>query len=132
MNQTDIESLIDAAGRARANAYAPYSRFRVGAAVRAGGRVYSGGNVENASYGLTVCAERVAVFTAVAAGQQRIEAVAVVSDAAVPAAPSGACRQVLHEFNPAMTVIMAAGDVRVVRPLAELLPDAFSASDLPA
>jgi cytidine deaminase len=127
-----IERLIVAAQRAREQAYAPYSRFRVGAAVRAGGRVYTGGNVENASYGLTICAERAAVFAAVAAGHRQIEAVAVVSDAAVPLAPCGACRQVLHEFGPAMSVIMAAGDVRVVRPLPELLPSAFDAGDLPS
>jgi cytidine deaminase len=132
MNQTEIEGLIAAAERARGRAYAPYSRFRVGAAVRAGGRTYGGCNVENASYGLTICAERVAVFTAVAAGQRRIDAVAVVSDATVPVAPCGACRQVLHELNPAMTVIMAAGDVTVVRPLAELLPSAFGVSSPPA
>ena len=130
MDTAQVESLVAAAERARERAYAPYSRFRVGAAVLAGGRVYDGCNVENASYGLTVCAERVAVFAAVAAGERQIDAVAVVTDAGRPVAPCGACRQVLFEFGPAITVIMQSGDRTAVRPLAALLPDAFGPADL--
>ena len=126
----DQERLIAAAERAREQAYAPYSRFRVGAAVLAGAAIYGGCNVENASYGLTVCAERAAVFAAVAAGARQIDAVAVVSDASTPVAPCGACRQVLHEFGPAMTVVMRGGGETRVRPLAELLPIAFGAGSL--
>jgi cytidine deaminase len=124
--------LIEAAQAARAHAYAPYSRYRVGAAVLAGGRVYAGCNVENASYGLTICAERAAVFASVAAGQARIDAVAVIGDGEPPTTPCGACRQVLHEFGPEIDVIMLAGDAVVARPLAELLPLAFGPEDLAA
>ena len=130
MDEPAIHRLVEAAERARDRAYAPYSRFRVGAAVLAGGEVFAGCNVENASYGLTVCAERVAVFSAVAAGQRRIDAVAVVTDAATPTAPCGACRQVLYEFGPTMTVIMSARGEMLVRPLSELLPLAFGPDDL--
>jgi cytidine deaminase len=130
METTLVRSLITAAAAARGHAYAPYSRFQVGAAVLAGGEVYTGCNVENASYGLTICAERSAVFAAVAAGRRRIDAVAVVSDAPAPTAPCGACRQVLHEFGPEMQVIMAGGGGTVTRPLRELLPLAFGPEDL--
>jgi len=130
MDESTIRRLVKAAEGANERAYAPYSRFRVGAAVLAEGKVYTGCNVENASYGLTVCAERVAVFTAVAAGHRRLEAVAVVTEAATPTAPCGACRQVLHEFGPAMTVVMAAGGETLVRSLSELLPLAFGPDDL--
>ena len=130
MNQKATERLIDAARGAMAHAYAPYSRFRVGAAVLAGGTIFAGCNIENASYGLTICAERVAVFAAVAAGERRIEAVAVVTDATDSIAPCGACRQVLNEFGPEMSVIMSAGGETVVRTLSELLPLAFGPEHL--
>ncbi len=130
MDQEITGTLIEAARGAMAHAYAPYSGFRVGAAVLAGGRFFPGCNVENASYGLTICAERAAVFAAVAAGERRIEAVAVVTDDALTIAPCGACRQVLNEFGPGMTVIMAARSDTVVRPLSELLPLAFGPDDL--
>ena len=123
-------SLIAVATRAREAAYAPYSGFRVGAAVLAGGEIYAGCNVENASYGLTICAERAAVFAAVAAGQRRIDAIAVVGDAATPTAPCGSCRQVLHEFGPDMQVIMAGERETVRRSLSRLLPLAFGPEDL--
>src|SRR4051812_453230 len=97
-----IDELVRAAQDARTRAYAPYSNFAVGAAVLAGGAIYRGCNVENASYGLSMCAERVAVFTAVASGGRAIDAVAVVGSAERPTPPCGACRQALNEFGPHM------------------------------
>ena len=132
MTEDEVRRLLAAAEQYRARAYAPYSRFRVGAAVLAGGEIYGGCNVENASYGLTICAARTAVFAAVAAGARQIDAVAVVSDAPAPVAPCGACRQVLHEFAPAMTVVMHGGGETSVHSLPELLPAAFGPADLPA
>ncbi|HAG07745.1 MAG TPA: rRNA maturation RNase YbeY [Peptococcaceae bacterium] len=121
------DELLEAARRAMENAYAPYSGIRVGAAVRtASGAVFTGCNVENASYGLTLCAERAAVAAAVAAGHRDVVAIAVVSDAEKVHSPCGACRQTLHEFNPDMLVIHTnpAGTHRYR--LRELLPAAFS------
>jgi cytidine deaminase len=120
---TDNE-LIAAAWEARANAYAPYSNFQVGAAVLASdGSIFTGCNVENISYGLTNCAERVAVGTAVAAGVRVFDKVVVVADTSVPISPCGACRQVLAEFG-VKTVILANRAERVVYSLEELLPRA--------
>ena len=124
------QTLIAAARQARQNAYAPYSGFAVGAALRTrSGRVFTGSNVENVSYGLTICAERVAVAKAVSEGERDLEAIAVVSEGAVT--PCGACRQVLAEFNPDLRVILAdvEGDPREFR-LSELLPEAFLPGDL--
>ncbi len=105
--------LIDRAVAARAAAYSPYSRLTVGAALRAAdGRVFSGCNVENASYGLTICAERAAVFAAVAAGAREIVEVAIASDAGM--SPCGACRQVLAEFGAAMAVSIVDGSGEAV------------------
>ena len=123
-------SLVAAARAARARAYAPYSGYRVGAALRTeGGEVISAANVENASYGLTICAERAAVAAAVAAGHRRFEAVAVAADGPEPASACGACRQVLHEFpaGPRLRVVLAgeSGDAFVVTTLDELLPGGF-------
>lgn len=121
-----ITRLVANARKVRGNAYVPYSRFAVGAAVlTANGRIFSGCNVENASFGLTICAERNAVASAIAAGQRPI-AVAVVSENG-QAAPCGACRQVLAEFSPDMSVVLAAvdGDAFVVYSLNELLPALF-------
>jgi cytidine deaminase len=124
--------LIQAALEARARAHAPYSKFHVGAAVRtAAGDIFAGCNVENASYGLTICAERAAVCAAVAAGHKQLTAVAVVTSGGY--APCGACRQVLAEFGPTMDVILVDADdpsrVRTTT-LDKLLPDSFSGAAL--
>lgn len=118
------ESLVQAAWNARQNAYAPYSSFAVGAALLAAdGRIFTGCNVENLSYGLTCCAERVAVGSAVAGGAREFVAMAVVADTQTPVSPCGACRQVMTEFS-IPTVILANRDQRLELPLAELLPRA--------
>lgn len=126
------EALLAAARLARERAYVPYSRFPVGAAVRAAdGRIFQGCNIENASYGLTICAERVAVFQAVAAGVRQLVAVAVVGPGDEPCRPCGACRQVLREFGLEMRVIMAGEDGPVeVTTLDELLPRSFGPDHL--
>jgi cytidine deaminase len=124
--------LIHAAAAVRLHAFAPYSRFRVGAAVRgASGHIHTGCNVESASFGLTCCAERVALFKAVSEGEREIVAVAVVTDVSPPAAPCGACRQVLFEFGADMAVIRAnlAGE-RVDAVMRDLLPDGFDGKSL--
>ncbi len=126
------ERLVAAATAVRANAYVRASGFAVGAAVLAAdGRVFVGCNVENASYGLTICAERAAVCAAVAAGVQQLVAVAVVTDLPDPARPCGACRQVLAEFGPGMDVVLAnrAGG-RMLTSMAALLPDPFTFADV--
>lgn len=122
-----LESLVERARAASQSAYCPYSCFPVGAAVLAGdGAVYDGCNVENASYGLTVCAERSAVFQMVARGANRILALALFTETAEPAAPCGACLQVIGEFGPDAIIIAAcSGPGRRRTTLAELLPQAF-------
>jgi cytidine deaminase len=125
------DDLVAAAREARERAYAPYSNFTVGAGVLAGGRIYSGANVENASYGLSMCAERVAATTAVAAGERAIEAVAVVGSATKPTPPCGACRQFLSEFGPDMLVVVETSDgERETWRMSEVLPHAFGPSFL--
>jgi len=124
------QDLLVAARQARQKAYAPYSNFNVGAALRTrSGLVFSGCNVENASYGLTICAERVAVTKAISEGERDFEAIAIVSQGGV--APCGACRQVLAEFNPQLRVLLAdlEGNNRELG-LSDLLPEAFLAGDL--
>jgi cytidine deaminase len=127
-----LPALLRAAARVRQKAYAPYSGYLVGAAVLAGGRVYSGCNVENSAYPLSVCAERNAVAMAVAAGARRIEAVAIVGGRDRPAAPCGGCRQVLAEFSaPDTPVVYASADGQSVSThMAALLPAAFGPADL--
>lgn len=126
----NIEALIEEAKQAREGAYAPYSHFAVGAALLTrSGRVFTGANVENASYGLTVCAERVAVFKAVTAGEREFQAIAIASSTG--ASPCGACRQVLAEFGLDMLVISVDMDDRVRQwTLEELLPASFGPQDL--
>lgn len=127
------DDLVSAAKQTRDKAYAPYSRYKVGAAVRCiDGRVFTGANVESASYSLTCCAERVAIFKAVSEGCRCFEALAVVTDGPRPAAPCGACRQVLVEFSPAARIIMEnlQGD-RVEALARDYLPDAFLPTALP-
>jgi cytidine deaminase len=127
-DQARERALVAAARAARRRAYAPYSRFQVGAAVLAGGQVHQGCNVENASYGLTVCAERNAVGAAVLAGARRIDAVAVASGTTPPTPPCGACLQVLAELGGPETPVLLAGPrgAAVRTTLGELLPRAFS------
>lgn len=126
------DELVDAARAARARAWAPYSHFAVGAAVRTeSGRVYTGVNVESASYPLTCCAERVAIYKAVSEGDARITAVAVVTDTSPPAHPCGGCRQVIFEFGPDALVTSASVDGEAVtQSIRELLPGAFDGSAL--
>jgi cytidine deaminase len=111
---------------AAVNAYAPYSHFAVGAALQPEGGIdpVTGVNVENASFGMTSCAERNAVFSAVTAGHRRFEAIAVYADAD-SAPPCGACRQVLAEFSPEITVVFRRGGMVVAAALGELLPERF-------
>lgn len=120
----DTRELIEAAKAVRANASAPYSGFCVGAAIRTGsGKVFSGCNVEIASYSLTCCAERVAVFKAVSEGEREITSVAVICPGDRPTTPCGACRQVLSEFGSDVTVWMSTVDNVVERaPLSDLFP----------
>lgn len=123
--------LINAAREARKWAYAPYSNYRVGAAVlTSSGRLYDGVNVENAAYPTGICAERVAVFKAISEGERNLEALAVVSSNG--GSPCGACRQVLSEFGPDTIVLIANEDAIVFQEtnLRELLPGAFGPADL--
>lgn len=122
---TDFDDLAQAAATARYFAYAPYSGFKVGAALRCtSGAVIAGCNVENVSFGLTVCAERISVGVAVAQGETKFEAIAIIVDAERPVMPCGACRQVLAEFNPDLLVWCGtlSGRVSTWR-LTDLLPE---------
>jgi cytidine deaminase len=125
-NSSELD-LYAHAQAAAVNAYAPYSHFPVGAALQPEGGVEPviGVNVENASFGMTLCAERTAVFTAVTAGHRRFVAIAVYADAET-ASPCGACRQVLAEFSPDITVIFRRGGEVVAAALDELLPERFA------
>ncbi|NTU70217.1 MAG: cytidine deaminase [Coriobacteriia bacterium] len=126
LTQPDL-ALLAFAREVQEKAYAPYSMFRVGAAVYANGDIFQGVNIENAAYGATLCAERAAIAAAVSAGCTDITAIAVVGDSESPVTPCGCCRQVLAEFNPDMRVIMGgASDEVLVMTLEELLPEAFA------
>jgi cytidine deaminase len=125
LTQPDL-ALLAFAREVQEKAYAPYSSFRVGAAIYANDEIFQGVNVENAAYGATLCAERSAVAAAVAAGCTDISAIAIVGDSESPTVPCGCCRQVLAEFNPEMRVIMGGStDEVLVMTLEELLPEAF-------
>ena len=122
----DAKALIEAATKARGNAYAPYSGYQVGAAALGGsGRIYSGCNVENTSYGLTVCAERVAILKAISEGEKEVAALAVATENGAP--PCGACRQVLFEFGPTARILLSGADGTLKElTVGGLLPDAFT------
>jgi cytidine deaminase len=125
---TDAD-LIAAARRVRDNAHAPFSGFRVGAALETNdGRIITGCNVENATYGLTICAERVAMFKALSEGHRKFRCVAVVADTTNPTPPCGACRQILWEFGGDLEVILGNLEAETARmKLSELLPHPFDA-----
>lgn len=126
------EQLVQLALEARQHAYAPYSNFKVGAALlTSSGKVFTGCNVENSTYGLTVCAERVALWKAISEGGREFSAVAVVTESERPASPCGACRQLLWEFGGNLEVILAnTRGVRESQRVADLLPHPFDRSSL--
>lgn len=135
MARPDKKALQELTKRAKAaseKAYCAYSNFRVGAAVlTADGEIFEGCNVENASYGLTICAERNAVFQMVARGRQKIAAVVIYTPTPTPSAPCGACRQVINEFGPdALILSVCDGKDVLEKKLSELLPDAFGPANL--
>ena len=131
LTQEERPSLIDLAVEARKRAYAPYSNYAVGAALRTKtGRLFTGVNVENAAYPTTICAERVAVFKAVSEGERKFEVLAVVTDDG--GSPCGSCRQVLAEFGLDTIVLIADGQGKLIKQtiVKELLPEAFMPKDL--
>ncbi len=132
VSKLQLRALESAARRAARTSYSPYSRFPVGAAVLTGtGKIFSGCNVENASYGLSNCAERTAIFTAVAAGEGRLRCVVVYTPTASATMPCGACRQVIHEFGPdARVIALCDSDERIDTTLEALLPGAFGPGNL--
>jgi len=133
MEQQQIADLVAAAGEARENAHAPYSGYLVGAAaLTADGRIFTGCNVENASYGLSVCAERHAIAAAVAAGCSEFVGIAVVTPSKPPAAPCGACRQVLAEFGDFSVIMANTGGEQVRSTVRDLLPITFDPAVLAA
>jgi cytidine deaminase len=130
--KAEAQSLIDLANEARRRAYVPYSKYRVGAALRTkSGRIFTGVNVENAAYPQTMCAERVAVFKAVSEGETEFEVIAVTTDNG--GSPCGGCRQVLAEFGLDTIVLIGDGEGKLHKTLTvnELLPDAFTPKHLP-
>ena len=131
MTELEIQKLMDCAIKARENAYSPYSHFAVGAALLCeDGTLYEGCNIENASYGLTNCAERTTIFKAVSEGHIKFKALAVVADTEGPCAPCGACRQVMAEFKiPLIIMGNLMGNIKIVT-IEELLPFSFSECDV--
>lgn len=131
MTEQEIQKLIDRAIVAREKTYSPYSHFGVGAALLCeDGAIYEGCNIENASYGLTNCAERTAIFKAVSEGHTKFKALAVVADTEGPCAPCGACRQVMAEFKiPLIIMGNLMGNIKIVT-IEELLPFSFSECDV--
>jgi cytidine deaminase len=132
MSETNDSELLRQAWDVLENSYSPYSKMRVGAVLRArDGQVFAGCNVENASFGLTVCAERSAISAAVGLGVREFESIAIVSDGKAPLMPCGACRQVLLEFAPELRVLVESRDgERVETTLQALLPSSFRPGDL--
>jgi len=131
LTDAERQALIDLANEARRRAYAPYSKYMVGAALRTdSGRIYTGVNIENAAYPTGICAERVAVFKAVSDGEVNFDVIAVVTDNG--GAPCGSCRQVLSEFGMQTVILIADGSGRLVKEtsVSELLPGAFTPEDL--
>jgi cytidine deaminase len=129
---SEYEALIAAAKKARENAHAKFSNFLVGAALRTkSGKIYGGCNVENATYGLTICAERVAIFKAISEGEREFDAIAVATDTGALTPPCGACRQLIWEFCGDVPVILSnlAGKSEVMR-MSSLFPKPFDASNL--
>ena len=126
-----MDDLVKKALEARQFAQAKYSGFAVGAAVEAGGKVFTGINVESSSYGLTICAERVALTKALSEGETDIKKIAVIADTEAPVSPCGACRQLLLDYAQYAEIIMAniAGDYKIMK-VNELLPYAFTEKDL--
>lgn len=132
LSENQICELIERAQEAKGRAYAPYSRFRVGAALLTNsGRIFTGCNIENASYGLTNCAERTAVFKAVSEGEQGIAALALVADTDDYCTPCGACRQVMAEFGDFPVVQANRTGAYKISKVSELLPGAFAGGVLP-
>ena len=131
MTELEIQKLMDCAIKAREKAYSPYSHFAVGAALLCeDGTLYEGCNIENASYGLTNCAERTAIFKAVSEGHIKFKALAVVADTEGPCAPCGACRQVMAEFKiPLIIMGNLMGNIKMVT-IEEVLPFSFSECDV--
>ena len=126
LTQTDL-ALLAFAREVQEKAYAPYSSFRVGAAIYANGEIFQGVNVENSAYSSTICAERAALTAAITAGCRDITAIAIVGDSESPTVPCGCCRQALAEFNTELRVIMGGStDEVLVMTLEELLPEAFA------
>ena len=126
------DALIEAALGVRRNAFAPFSKFRVGAALEdLDGRIHTGCNVENATYGLTVCAERVAIFKAISDGERKFDAIAVVTDTDTLTPPCGACRQLIWEFCGDVPVVMSnlQGKIETLR-MSQLFPKPFDSSNL--
>jgi len=126
------KKLLKMAEEARLKAYVPYSKFKVGAALLTKeGKIYTGCNIENASFGLTICAERVAIFKAVSEGSTQFEALAVICDSGKPCFPCGACRQIISEFGNETSIIISnlEGKIKISN-INELLPDAFGKEDL--
>jgi cytidine deaminase len=131
-NVTEYYHLLAVAKQARENAHAPYSNFRVGAALRAtSGRVFGGCNVENATYGLTICAERTAIFKAISEGERGFDAISVVADTDTLTPPCGACRQLIWEFCGDVPVILSnlKGKIEVLQ-MRDLFPKPFDSSNL--
>lgn len=131
MKKSKIEELILLAKKASKNAYAPYSKFYVGAALLTkNGKIFTGSNIENASYGATVCAERVAIFKAVSEGEKDFESIAIYTNTDKLSFPCGICRQVISEFSNDLIIILSNEKERKIYTLKEILPFPFTNKDL--